>query len=249
MRNPDKFLRQGYLVALSNQALIAFNKDIPPSVNPIPSQYVLIESQSKNTTERSKNDFEWNARIILHIISINQRGYTATTFIDDAEEKCINAIEQGIIVNNFYLKSAYLIDSNDLDMTDKTTTIERRVLIYEHWLAEIGSGNVEPVNPASGILTPPFTPIVIPAGTLIPYFLPIAGKVGYDKTSEVVTEIMWVNPSLGVSTNQLVRIYDMPAVQLDSNGDGTGTFIGWAIYGHQGLDSTTFLENTYVTLK
>lgn len=137
MKNPDKFLREGYLTALQNAGLTVFNKDIPVDVNPVPAQYVLIESQSKTTTERSKEDFEWNSRIILHIISVNTRGYTATSVVDDMEELCITAIEAGILVNNFYLKSTYLIDSIDLDMTDKTLTIERRVLIYEHWLSEI----------------------------------------------------------------------------------------------------------------
>ena len=137
MQNSNKWLREGYLVALTNQGLTAFNKDIPVDINPVPEEYVLVESQSKDTTERSKEDFEWNCRIILHIISVHQRGYTATTSVDDMEAKCITAVEAGITVNGFYLKSTYLIQSSDLDMTDKTTTIERRVLIYEHWLAEM----------------------------------------------------------------------------------------------------------------
>lgn len=135
-KNPDKYLRAGYLAALQGQGLIAYNKDLPPSTDPIPGVYVLIESQSKTTTERSKTDFEWNSRVTLHIINVNERGYVTTTLVDDAEEKCINAVENGIMVENFYLKSTYLIDSIPLDLTDKTTTIERKVLIYEHWLAE-----------------------------------------------------------------------------------------------------------------
>lgn len=137
MKNPDKYLREGYLTALQNAGLTVFNKDIPVDVNPVPAQYVLVESQSKTTTERSKEDFEWNCRVTLHIISVNTRGYTATSIVDDMEQLCITAVEAGILVNNFYLKSTYLIDSIDLDMTDKTLTIERRVLIYEHWLSEI----------------------------------------------------------------------------------------------------------------
>lgn len=137
MKNPDKFLREGYLIALQAQGLTVFNKDIPVDINPVPAQYVLVESQSKTTTERSKEDFEWDCRVTLHIISINTRGYTATSIVDNMEGLCITAVEQGIVVNNFYLKSTYLIDSVDLDMTDKTLTIERRVLIYEHWLSEI----------------------------------------------------------------------------------------------------------------
>jgi len=137
MLNPDKYLREGYLAALQVQGLTVYNKYIPPSVIPVPSLYVLIESQSKNTVERSKYEFEWNSRVTLHIVKVNTRGTSFTTDVDDAEALCITAIEAGISVNNFYLKSTYLIESINLDMTDKTTTIERRVLVYEHWLSEI----------------------------------------------------------------------------------------------------------------
>jgi len=140
MKNPDKNLRKAYLALLTGQGITAFNKSIPPETNPIPSEYVLIESQSKTTTERSKTEFEWLSRIILHIIRVNDRGYTATTYVDDTEEKCITAVEAGFSIDNFYLKSINLIQSMNLDMTDKTNTIERRVLIYEHWLSE------KPVN-------------------------------------------------------------------------------------------------------
>ena len=141
MRNPDKFLREGYLTALQAQGLTVYNKTIPVDTTPDPTGYVLVESQSKSTTERSKTDFEWNSRITLHIIKVNTRGYSATSMVDDMEEKCINAVESGILVNNFYLKSTYLVESMNLDMSDKTNTIERRILIYEHWLAEKPQAN------------------------------------------------------------------------------------------------------------
>lgn len=136
MKNPDKYIRQAYLQLLTDLAITAYNKDVPPDVNPLPSDYVLIESQSKTTTERSKTEFEWLCRVTLHIIHISDRGYTATTFVDDTEEQCITAIEAGFDVPFFYLKSISLIDSINLDLTDKTNTIERRVLIYEHWVSE-----------------------------------------------------------------------------------------------------------------
>lgn len=137
MKNPDKYLREGYLIALRAQGLTVYNKTIPVDTIPDPQGYVLIESQSKTVTERSKTSFEWNSRVTLHIVKVNARGYSTTTSIDDMEEKCINAVENGILVNNFYVKSTYQIESMNLDMTDKTNTIERRVLLYEHWLAEI----------------------------------------------------------------------------------------------------------------
>lgn len=247
MRNPDKFVRKGYAEALIAQGIPTYNKDIPVDVNPLPDLYVLIESQSKSTTERSKEDFEWNCRVTLHIIKLNTRGYTSTTTLDDAEGICITAIENGILIDNFHRKSTYLIESIDLDMTDKTSTIERRVLIYEHWLAERSAGSTGPINGGGGI-TPIFTPIIIPVGTPVPFFIPISENLGFNSDSEVITEIIFIDPETNNPTGQLTRVFDMPVVKQDSNGDGTGTFTGWNIYGHSG-DELEFQEDTYISLK
>lgn len=135
MLNPDKYLRKGYLAALQAQGLTVYNKTLPTS-GTIPDVYVLVVSQSKQVTEQSKEAFEWNCKVTLHIVNLNTRGYTTTTLVDDAEEKCINAIQNGILVDHFAVKSADQTESMNLDITDKTVTIERRVLIYEHWLAQ-----------------------------------------------------------------------------------------------------------------
>ncbi len=243
MKNPDKYLREGYLAAIQAQGLAAYNKDLPPDTNPLPGLYVLIESQSKKTTERSKEDFEWVCRVTMHIVRTNTRGTSFTADVDDAEELCITAIEAGIIVNNFYLKSTYHIDSLNLDLTDKTTTIERRVLIYEHWLSEIGLGATGPTNPGTGGVT--VAPrILIPAGTSIPYLLTFPG---YGPYVEIVTEVIWIDPVTHLPTGQLVRVYDIPAIKQDSNGDGTGYFTGWKIFGHDD-GAGNFKEDTYVSL-
>lgn len=148
MRSPDKYIREAYLTALTDQGLTAFNKDIPVSSIPPPQQYVLIESQSRNTTERSKESFEYICLVVLHIISINTRGYSATSIVDDMEETCINAIEAGIIIDHFVVKSTYQVESKNLDMTYKTGSVERRVLVYEHWVAE-----VDPLNDTNFLIT------------------------------------------------------------------------------------------------
>lgn len=137
MKNPDKYLREGYLAALQAQGLTVFNKSVPVDIIPVPTDYVLVEAQVKNPTERSKSDFEWDCKITLHIAHINTRGFTETSIVDDMVEKCINAIEAGISVNGFCVKSTYFTDSKPLDVPFKTGLIEQIVLVYEHWLAEI----------------------------------------------------------------------------------------------------------------
>lgn len=137
MTNPDKYLRKAYIAALQAQGLTVYNKSIPVDTIPVPQEYILIESQSKQTTERSKTEFEWLSRVTLHIVKIDTRGFTSTSSVDDMEEKCINVAENITLVDNFYVKSHDLIESMNLDMDFKTGGIERRVLIYEHWLAEI----------------------------------------------------------------------------------------------------------------
>lgn len=138
MLSPDKYLRAAYLQALTNAGLTVYLKKIPPNTDPLPSQYVLITSQTKTTTERSKTDFEWISRITLNIIQINTSGYAATSAVDDMEEACITAIENGLEMDNFAVKSTYQIDSQNLDLEgpNDTVSIERRVLLYEHWVSE-----------------------------------------------------------------------------------------------------------------
>lgn len=137
MRNPDKYLRAAYITALAGQGLTAYDKKVPIDQQPPPSTYILVASQTKTTTVRSKTDFEWNSRITLNIISVNPVGVSKTSVVDDMEEKCITVIENGILVSGFYVKSTYQISSLNLDIDGKTNSIERRVLLYEHWVAEI----------------------------------------------------------------------------------------------------------------
>lgn len=136
MKNPDKYLRKGYLQALSGVGITAYDKKVPIDISP-PSSYVLVSSQAKTTTERNKSDFDWNSRITLDIINVNMAGLANTAIVDDLEEKCITAIENGISMDKFYIKSNYQISSLNLDIDGKTQSIERRVLLYEHWVSEI----------------------------------------------------------------------------------------------------------------
>lgn len=142
MKNPDFYLREAYITGLQAAGLNAYNEFIPINLNPIPTEYVLVTSQTKTPTARTKEDFEWNSRITLNIVKVNRFGASDITTVNAMEETCINMIEAGVIVPNFIVKSTYLIDSLPLNLNDKITSITRQVLLYEHWLCEM------PTSPA-----------------------------------------------------------------------------------------------------
>lgn len=88
---------------------------------------------------------------------------------------------------------------------------------------------------------------VIPAGTVIPFFIDVTLYTGSDADSRLITKVIRVNPITGVPTGQLQRFYDIDVVEDDTNHDGSGDFTGWNIYGHDD-GSGNFKEDTYVTI-
>lgn len=89
---------------------------------------------------------------------------------------------------------------------------------------------------------------VIPAGTLIPKFIDASLYTGSNANFDVITKATNYDPSTGDPTGQLKRWYDMDVIDQDTNGDGTGSFTGWNVYGHDD-GSGNFKEDTYIILK
>lgn len=88
----------------------------------------------------------------------------------------------------------------------------------------------------------------IVAGTTIPFFLDVTLYAGALQNSDLLIRATNYDPITGDATGQLKRYYDIDAVEQDTVGDGTGTFTGWNIYGHD--DGTgKFKEDTYITIK
>lgn len=88
----------------------------------------------------------------------------------------------------------------------------------------------------------------IAAGTLIPFFIDITLYPGVAADSEVITKVKRTDPVTGLSTGQKQRFYDIDVVEDDTNHDGTGTFTGWNVYGHDD-GSGNFKEDTFITIK
>jgi len=136
--NPDKYLRTAYVDAL-RPALTGVNvwaKKIPKDVTPLPKRYVLITSQTKSRTEVSKGCYEWLCSIMVDVFNVNVAGYAKPENNDDYEEIIIDTIESGIVVPFFQVKSYDFIDSIDLDIETPAQSLERRVIVYQHWLCQ-----------------------------------------------------------------------------------------------------------------
>jgi len=135
--NPNKYIRQAYIQALSvATGLNVWHKKVPKTVNPIPKQYLLLDSQTKNETVKAKLDyFEWLATLDLQIYNYNPKGFTDTEKVDNIEEIVIETIRvNGISIPNFSNKNVDILDSIDLDLETDTNSIDRRIIKFEHWL-------------------------------------------------------------------------------------------------------------------
>jgi hypothetical protein len=145
-------------------------------------------------------------------------------------------------------KSIYIID---IIKSSETNVEVQSIETYAQVLTADDFGDDDQINKraavqlSGGVVTE--VP-VIPAGESIPFFLDASLYSGSSELSEVITKTQREDPVTGSPTGRLQRFYDMDVVDQDTNGDGTGDFTGWDIYGHD--DGTgNFKYDTYVILK
>ncbi len=137
MLNPEKYVRIAYLQAIATQTAVpVWTKKVPKDVT-VPKKYILITSQEKQRTEVGKDCWEWLCQITIDVVFQGTLGYSDTDQVDDIEEKIITAIEAGIDVPGFMVKSIDLVDTVNLDSDTENQSIERRVIIYQHWLCQV----------------------------------------------------------------------------------------------------------------
>lgn len=137
INNPNTAIRTAIVSSLGMATGLIVNKDrVPLNTIPIPTKYILLQSQAKQPTERTKDCYEWLASINIDIYIINTLGYVDGIPIDNYEEQVINAMES-LNIPNWNLKRVLLIQSNDLPVDTVTTSVERRVLQYNLWLWQI----------------------------------------------------------------------------------------------------------------
>lgn len=126
----------------------------------------------------------------------------------------------------------------------------RSKLIYTQVLALDDFADDELVNKRAALALKGtlYTGPVIAAGQAIPYFIDVSSFPGATEDSELIIKIPFTDPTTGISTGKLVRVYDIMAVEQDTVGDGTGTFTGWNVYGHPN-GSNQFNEDTAITFR
>lgn len=248
INTPEKPLRTAYIAALQTATGLGVFPDGVPKSATTPTAYILITSQTKTRTAIAKptvatnpaDNFGWLASIVFDIQFFSPSGFSNPGAVDNIEEQVINVAET-ITVSGWDVKTRVQVQSMPLPVNTSTNFINRRVLTYQHWMQKTETSGPPWIPPT------PFEPIIIHAGTPIPYF--VANLPGYSKFSEVITEIGWNDLTSGLNTGELTRVYDIPVVKIDSNGNGTGTFLGWNIYGYRAVNSLTFAQDTYITLR
>lgn len=136
MINPDRYLRTAYVTALkSATGLPVYAKSVPAGTTE--KKYIILDSQSKSQTVKAKvNYFEWLARINVNIYSINDAGNFAPINTDDIEQIVLNVVLGGVQITGFNNKNTDLISTQDLSLNFASKAVDRKLLIFEHWLSE-----------------------------------------------------------------------------------------------------------------
>lgn len=139
--NPDKHIRIAYIQALqAATGLKVWHRKVPKNISPIPSKYIILDTQSKNETVNAKNNderetyFEWLVTLDVNIYNVNQVGYSNADVVDDLEQIVISVIRQGIDIPNFNNKNTNILESQDLSADTTTQSIDRKMIKFEHWL-------------------------------------------------------------------------------------------------------------------
>lgn len=147
MTNPDKHIRAAYITALqSATGLKVWHKKVPKNTTPVPSKYIILDSQTKNETSRSKpsgsgnsqTQFEWLCTLDVNIYNINQAGFSNAAVVDDIEELVLSVVRGGIVsVPGFVVKDTRILESMDLSAETATQSVDRKLVKFEHWLSEV----------------------------------------------------------------------------------------------------------------
>lgn len=136
MKNPNKPIRTAYITAFSALGVPVWAKKVPKGVT-IPQVYVLLHSQTKNTTAEDKDSFEWLCTMVVDIVSRREAGYSKPEILDDLEEQINEIIFEEIPIPYFINKETSLVDSRDIDTETTTHSIERRLITFQHWVNNV----------------------------------------------------------------------------------------------------------------
>lgn len=145
--NPNKYIRIGIISALEAGIpnLNIWYKKVPVDVVPVPSVYILLDSQTKNETVVSKSttekatSFEWLSTIDVNIYSVNEKGFSDADIVDDLEQSVLSIIRTGVDIPNFDTKDVRIIESQDLSVDNETASLDRKLVKFEIWLNNVSA--------------------------------------------------------------------------------------------------------------
>jgi hypothetical protein len=140
--SPDIPLRTAYISAIKiATGLEVYPDNVPKSVT-VPTQYILITSQTNVRTAVAKptftlsDNYDWLSNIVFDIQYFSPSGYSNPGAVDIIYEQIINVAEN-ILVPGWAVKSRIFVQSRPLNISTATNYINRKVLTYSHWLQKL----------------------------------------------------------------------------------------------------------------
>lgn len=132
--NPNKYVRKAIVDALrAATGLEVYEIALPKDLMPLPNNYIILHSQSKQPFARTKGHYEWVARIVIDVYSVNEKGFFKSALSDDIEEVVMNTME-ALQVDGFTVNYTELTNSVQVPVNTPTHSINRQVMNIEQWL-------------------------------------------------------------------------------------------------------------------
>lgn len=136
MNNPSKAVRTAYVQALKLATGLPVFYKLVPSGNTA-DKYIILDSMSKSRIVRAKVDYyEWQVRINVNIYSVRPAGTSNQGIVDDIEQVVRATIGTALPITGWYNKNTDEIEQQDLSLNTTTTSIDRSLIVFEHWVTE-----------------------------------------------------------------------------------------------------------------
>ncbi len=133
LSNPNKYIRQAYITALSGLNIPVWDKGVPADVQ-TPATYILIQSQTKTETQRNKCDKDWQVSTSVDIYDRSQRGFADSSVLDDIEQQITDALSASVMTDlaipGFYVYNTFVDESVDAPQETPNETILHRALRF-----------------------------------------------------------------------------------------------------------------------
>lgn len=134
MKNPNIPIRQAIISLLSGGSVPAYYMQVPKSVTPNPSTYILLTTQTKKQVNTSKCGHDWQCSILFDIVDQQLQGFISGVTVDNIEQNISDALDLqngDISLTGFTIYNTQIQDSHDIILDTKTHTINRRLVRYQ----------------------------------------------------------------------------------------------------------------------